>query len=195
MRGKLIVLYGINNIGKTTQSKKLISYLKSKGYKTHYFKIPVYNLNPTGPLINRILRNKKQDISEEEFQKLYARNRKKYQKILKRKLDQGHIAIAEDYVGTGLAWGTAKGASMDFLKKINKGIIKEDLAILLDGERFKKAKEKNHLHETNDILMEKVRKNHLKLAKEYNWEIIKANQSIQKVFQEIKQQINSLLNL
>jgi len=195
MRGKLIVLYGINNIGKTTQAKNLISYLKKNNHKTHYFKIPVYHLKPTGILINKILRSKEQKISEEEFQKIYARNRKDYQSTVKEKLKKGCIVIAEDYVGTGLAWGVVKGASMNYLKKINKGILKEDLAILLDGSRFKKAIEKLHLHETNEILTNKVRKQHLKLAKEYDWKIVNANQSKEKVFNDIKKEINKILTL
>jgi len=193
MRGKLIVLYGINNIGKTTQSNKLINYLKSKNLKVHYFKIPKYDLKPTGPLINKILRSKEQTISEEKLQSLYAKNRKDDQPVVLKKLKAGYIVIAEDYVGTGLAWGYAKGASMDYLKKINKGILKEDLAILLDGKRFKKAEEKIHIHEKNNDLIEKARKAHLKLAKEYNWKIINANQSKEKVFEDIKKQINILL--
>jgi len=194
MKGKLIVLYGVNNIGKTTQSKKLISYLKSKKHKTYYFKIPVYDLKPTGPLIDKILRSKKQKISEKEFQKLYAQNRKDYQPVVKEKLQQGYIIIAEDYVGTGLVWGNIKGASMDYLKKINKGILKENLAILLDGKRFIRAKEDIHVHETNEILIKKARKKHLELAKEYKWKTVKANQTRQEVFENIKKEVDKLLN-
>jgi len=193
-RGKLIVLYGINNIGKTTQAKKIVSYLKSKKCKTYYFKIPTYTIKPTGPLINKILRSKKQDISEEEFQKLYAQNRKDYQPVVKKKLKQGYMVLAEDYVGTGLAWGSVKGASMSYLKKINKGIIKEDIAILLDGKRFLNAKEKVHIHEQNSGLIEKVRKKHLQLAKEFGWKIVKANQKREKVFRDIKKHIDKLLS-
>ena len=193
MKGKLIVLYGINNIGKSTQAKKLIYYLKSRGLKTHHFKIPIYNLEPTGPKINKILRSKKQEISEQEFQLLYAKNRKDYQPVLKKKLEQGYTAVAEDYVGTGLAWGNVKGASMDYLEKINKGLIREDLALLLDGKRFKKAKEKVHIHEQNEELIRKARNKFKQLTKKYNWIIINANQSKENVFRDIKKQTDKLL--
>ena len=83
---------------------------------------------------------------------------------------------------------------MAYLKKINKGILKEDLAILLDGKRFKKAKEKIHIHETNEQLIKKVRKQHLKLAKEYKWKVINANQPREKVFKDIKKEIDKLLS-
>ena len=194
-KGKLIVLYGVNNIGKTTQARKLISYLNSKKYKVHHFKIPVYNIKPTGPIINKILRSKKQEISEEEFQKLYAQNRKDYQPIVKEKLSKGYMVVAEDYVGTGLAWGWAKGAQLNYLKNINKGIIKENLAILLDGKRFIKSKEKIHIHETNSQLVQKARKTHLKLAKEYNWKVLDANETKENIFNNIKKEIDKLLSL
>ena len=193
MRGKLIVLYGVNNIGKTTQAEKLISYLNSKGFKIHHFKIPVYDLEPTGPQINKILRSEKQEVSEEEFQKLYAQNRKDYQPIVEEKLEQGFIVIAEDYTGTGLAWGSVKGASMEYLKEVNKGILQEDLAILLDGERFEKGRETLHIHETNQDLINKVRQKHLELAKEFDWKIVNANQPIEKVFEDIKKEVNLIL--
>ena len=193
MRGKLIVLYGINNIGKTTQAEKLISYLKSNNFKVHHFKIPVYDLEPTGPQINKILRSKKQEVSEEEFQRLYAQNRKDYQPVVEEKLDQGFIVLAEDYTGTGLAWGSVKGASMEYLKEINQDILQEDLAILLDGERFEKGRETLHIHETDHELTEKVRQKHLELAKEFNWKIVNANQPIEKVFEDIKKEVDIIL--
>jgi len=48
---KFIVIYGINNIGKTTQAKNLAKHLKAK-----YFKAPNYEL-PSGIKINKIFKN------------------------------------------------------------------------------------------------------------------------------------------
>jgi dTMP kinase len=194
MRGKFIVLYGVNNIGKTTQAKMLKEYLESKGKKVFYFKIPVYELEPTGPKINNILRSKKQDISEEEFQLLYAQNRRDFQQTIKQKLEEGQIVIAEDYTGTGLAWGNVKGASMEYLEKINNGLIKEDISILLDGKRFIESRESVHIHEQNSDLIEKVRKKFLELAKKFNWKVIDANQSKEKVFSKVKRETDNVLS-
>jgi dTMP kinase len=194
MIGKFIVLYGVNNIGKTTQAKMLKDYLESKGKKVFYFKIPVYELQPTGPKINDILRSKKQDVSEEEFQLLYAQNRKDFQQTIKQKLEQGQIVIAEDYTGTGLAWGNVKGASMEYLEKINNGLIKEDISILLDGKRFLESKEVVHIHEQNSALVEKVRNKFLELAKKFDWKIIDANQPKEKVFSKVKKEVDDILS-
>ena len=42
MRGKFIVLYGINNLGKTTQAKFLVEKLQSQGLRAEYVKYPIY---------------------------------------------------------------------------------------------------------------------------------------------------------
>ncbi|MBW2978443.1 hypothetical protein KY331_06370 [Candidatus Woesearchaeota archaeon] len=192
-KGKLIVIYGINRIGKTTQTKKLIKYLRKKGYKAEYVKIPHYKLKPTGQIINKILRRKKQTISEEEFQLLYVLNRLQFQPILIKKLKKGINIISEDYVGTGLVWGSIKGADYNWLKEINKPLIKEDTALLLDGKPFPKT-EKKHIHEKNKKLMQKARKKHLQLAKEFKWIKINANQLKDKVFEDIKKEIDKILS-
>ncbi|MBI4149171.1 hypothetical protein HY491_01865 [Candidatus Woesearchaeota archaeon] len=181
--GSFIVLYGINNIGKTTQCKRLVAYLLNKGRKATYFKSPDYAL-PSGKKIHAILRSTRQSVSEEEFQQLYAKNRFEQQAKVIAALQKGDV-IMEDYVGTSLAWGSAKGISMDALRKMNQGLLHEDLAILLDGRRFASGKERIHLHEQNDALLHKVRRLHLTLAHKYHWHIINANQPKAKVFRDI----------
>ena len=186
MKGKFIVFYGINNLGKTTQAKKLVDYLNEKGVKAEYLKYPVYELEPSGSFINNVLRgSKKQEISEEELQLWYVLNRFQYQPVLKQKLEEGVTVVAEDYSGTGVAWGVAKGADEEWLVNLNKPLLKEDVALLFDGERFLQAKEENHLHESNDELMKKSREVHLSLAEKFGWIKINANDSIEVVFRNI----------
>ena len=193
--GKLIVIYGSNNLGKTTQAKLLVEKLNQQGYKAEYLKYPIYDCKPTGPQINQILRGgKSQKISELELQGLYAQNRRDFQPQLKKKLKQGINIVAEDYIGTGLAWGVTKGADLTALEKQNQDLIKEDITILLDGRRFLDGKEKNHLHEQSDDWMTKNRQVHLDLAKKYNWQIVNANQTVEKVTQDIWQKVQPMLD-
>lgn len=185
--GALIVLYGINNLGKTTQAHLLVEWLHAQGHDSFYLKYPVYTCLPTGPELNTILRGgKAQAVSEYELQALYAQNRRDFQPELDKKIAAGTLVVAEDYSGTGLAWGVTKGAELETLEQQNKGLRVEDLAILLDGERFLSGKETNHLHESNDDLMARCRQVHLDLAKKYNWQIVDANQSIEKVADAVR---------
>ena len=186
MQGKLITIYGINNLGKSTQAKLLVKNLKKQGKRVEYLKYPIYNLKPSGPIINKVLRSgKKQKMSEEELQLWYTINRFQYENTLKKKLKAGKIIVAEDYTGTGLSWGAAKGAKLDWLIKTNEPLLAEDIAILLDGSRFIEAKEKNHIHESNDKLVAKCRRVHLQLAKRFEWKIVKANREVDVIAKEV----------
>ncbi len=168
----LITLYGINNVGKTTQAKRLVEKIKSVGKSACYLKYPVYDLEPSGLFLDKVLRSKNpQHISEEELQMWFTLNRFQYQPALKDLLREGFV-IAEDYTGTGIAWGVAKGADKKWLEELNKYLIKGDLAILMNGKRQMKSKEDNHIHERDDVLVEKCADVFRQLAFDYGWEQI-----------------------
>ncbi|MFP4514730.1 MAG: dTMP kinase [Parcubacteria group bacterium] len=192
--GKFIVFYGINNLGKSTQAKMLVERLKFNGHKAKYIKYPLYKLKPSGIILNDYLRNGNYfKLSAREAQILYTLNRFQYQEKLLKDLNDGINIIAEDYVGTGISWGLGAGVDELFLKKINAGLIKEDKSFLFDGERFLEAKEKNHKHETNDDLSNKVRWAHLKLKEEYGWHKINANQTIVDIHDEIWDEVMKII--
>jgi len=194
MTGKLIVLYGINNLGKSTQAKITADNIKNSGLKVEYLKYPIYDLAPTGPKIDAILRGGNgQNISELELQDLYAQNRRDFQPRLISLLEQGINVVAEDYIGTGLAWGVTKGAPLPELEKQNHDLVKEDVAILLDGARFLQGKEDNHLHEQSDGWMNRCRQVHLDLAKKYGWIVVNANNSIDRVNADIWQTVETFI--
>lgn len=192
--GKLIVFYGINNLGKSTQAKLLVERLKANGYQAEYLKYPIYNLAPSGIILNNYLRNSNpHHLNAKEAQIIYAMNRTQYQTDLIAKLKAGVNVIAEDYKGTGIAWGLGAGVNENFLKDINSHLINEDLVFLFDGERFRQAIENSHKHENDDDLMTKVRWAHLKLREEYGWWKINANLAIEEIHEEIWASVRELL--
>lgn len=177
-QGKFIVIYGINNIGKTVQSKRLVRHLRKLGKKAVYVKYPIYRMKPTGPLLDKILRSgKKQKLTEEELQLLFVLNRYQFQPTLQKWLKQGKIIVAEDYRYTGIAWGVAKGANQRELENMNKFLVQEDVAILMEGARKLSAKEKGHLHESRDRLVERCAQVFRKLAKKFNWNRIEVSRN------------------
>ncbi|MFH1326266.1 MAG: dUTP diphosphatase [Candidatus Falkowbacteria bacterium] len=193
-RGKFIVLYGINNLGKSTQTKLLVEKLQSKGITTEYLKYPLYDLIPSGTLLNDYLRRGNfYKLSAREAQIIYTLNRAQYQIELEKKLADGITIVAEDYTGTGLAWGIGAGVDEQFLKYVNGHLLTEDIAILLDGERFTEAIEQQHAHEKNDNLTQRVREVHLRLGQEKNWHLINANLTIDEVHQAIWKKVNSVI--
>ena len=194
MKGKLIVLYGINNLGKTTQAKLLVEKLQHIGHQAEYLKYPIYDLSPSGTILNEYLRyGNPYNLSAREAQIIYAFNRAQFEPTLKNKLTQGIHIISEDYTGTGLAWGIGAGVEEKFLKHINAHLLPEDAAFLFDGSRFTDATEQNHKHETDDVLIEKVRTAHLRLGAEFNWQKINANLSIEEINRQILTYVEKML--
>lgn len=182
-RGVLITLYGINNIGKTTQARMLLQRLRHEKLRVRYIKFPIYTLRPSGPYLNRLLRasrtgtRQRVAASERELQLWFAVNRYQFAGRLEKMLAAGYIVIAEDYVGTGIAWGATKGADRVWLETINAHLQREDLPILLQGERIMRAKEAGHLHESDDALVERARRTFSMLGRRYGWTTVRLSSS------------------
>ncbi len=194
MKGKLITLYGINNIGKTTHAKRLVERLKANGYKSVYLKYPIYGLAPSGPILFEQLRGKRgQTMSEDELQMWFVMNRYQFQPKLKKFLNEGYIVVSEDYTGTGIVWGKTKGLDEGWLEGINEFLVKEDFAIMLEGRRSLKAKEKFHVHEQNDRLMGKSEKTHQYFARKYGWQVVALQPSKDETAELVWKKVGNLL--
>ena len=196
-RGKFIAIYGINGIGKTTQVDILVKYLQSKGLKASRLKYPVYNLEPEGPFIYNYLRDPqfrmKNELPTDALQQKYADNRTRYEPELKKRLASGEWIVAEDYVGTGIAWGLTWGGNLEYLEEINEKLMPADFSILMHGERFVTAIEKDHRNEMETERIQICKNFHLLLAGKYNWKIIDANQNVEEVKEDIIKIIDQII--
>lgn len=194
MKGKLIVLYGINNLGKTTQSRLLVERLQAEGLRASYVKYALYDLEPSGPMINAYLRlGNPYQLSPREYQILHTLNRTQYDGELRSRLDSGEWIVAEDYVGTGIAWGMGAGVDRNFLEQLNSHLVREDMGFFFQGQRFLEARETNHKHETDDELMQRVAHSHEILAQYYNWIPIQANDTIEQIRDSVWNHVKTLL--
>lgn len=179
-KGKLIAVYGINGIGKSTQIDILQKALREKGISVRYQKYPVYDLEPEGPFLNKYLRDERfrseNQISTHALQEKFAKNRTRYESTLKDILGAGESVIAEDYVGTGIVWGLTWGGSYTFLREINKNLLRPDVEILMDGERFDTAIEKGHRNEDDEERIKICRNFLLMLGEIEGWHKVDAGQ-------------------
>jgi len=195
----MIAIYGINGIGKTTQVELLVEYLKAKGRNASRLKYPIYDLEPEGPFIYKYLRDpgfrKDNELITDDLQMKYVENRKRYEPELKKRLENGKWIVAEDYVGTGIAWGLTWGGDLEYLEKINEGLFQSDISILMHGDRFDTAIEKDHRNEMESERIKICKNFHLLLAEKYEWNKINASQSIEAVQNEIIKVINSHLSI
>lgn len=196
-KGKMITLYGINGIGKTTQVELLVKFLVSQGKRASRLKYPVYDLEPEGPFIYKYLRDpefrKSHELTTEELQQKYADNRKRYEAELRKRLAEGEWIVAEDYTGTGIAWGLTWGADLGYLEEINRDLYQPDLSILMHGERFDTAIEAGHRNETAEERIRICKNFHLLLGERYHWKQVAANQSVEKVSEGINRIVKDIL--
>jgi|SRR3989339_1963708 len=193
--GKFIVLYGANNLGKSRQLDLLEDRWRDLGRGFRRIKYPIYG-SFTGEVINAALRGEKEErlaLNAQELQFLFAEDRRLFEPELWRLLSMGDV-LAEDYVGTGLAWGLTFGVDRGVLNEYNSGLLRPDIEILLDGERFTGGIERGHRHEgAGNEIWEKNRKIHLELAREFGWETVQANGSEQEVHERIMGVIRAVL--
>ncbi len=197
-RGRFLVIYGPNNIGKSTQIGNIARLLIGDShYRGQLLKVkyPIYGLRPTGPEINRILRQETgMAIPEVKLQTLFAQNRRDFQELLITLLNTGITVLAEDYTGTGLAWGLTRGVPLKILLELNADLIDPDIAILLDGNRFLDACEPTHRNEgAGDEIWSKNRVAHLHLADMFGWQVIDASQEKEAVTMAIWEILQPIL--
>ncbi|OGM05790.1 hypothetical protein A2125_02775 [Candidatus Woesebacteria bacterium GWB1_43_5] len=183
--GKFITLYGINRTGKSTQAARLGQSLEGRGLKVKVIKYPIYQMEPTGPRIDAVLR-RGLPMSDLALQREFAQNRRDFEVVIKDGyLKNGIWVVAEDYAGTGIAWGVTRGIPLQQMEEMNADLLKENLAILLDGVPFSTGVERGHRYEDNSEDMEKARGIHLDLVERYGWEIVNCNQTEQEVANDI----------
>lgn len=185
MRGRMIAIYGVNNLGKTSQAKKIVEWLEGQGILAFYKKYPHYD-ETFGGMINRYLRAGNPDeLSHREAQILYAADRLQVAGAVEDELALGHWIVAEDYTGTGIAWGMARGVDKEFLMEINSVVREPDLSFLFRGERFTQAIETGHLNESDSEMTRCCAVIHDQLGVELGWVPVEVNRDFDEITEEI----------
>lgn len=121
-KGKFIVIEGIDGSGKTTQAKRLVSYLEKKGIKSIYTKEPTDEV--TGKLIRRILSGEL-SVPAVSLQYLFAADRGVHQVSILEYLKKGLTVVSDRYF-----WSSAVYGMVDREISTNEGD-KERLLVIL----------------------------------------------------------------
>ena len=109
--GKIIVIEGVNDSGKETQSKLLAKTLKEEGYKVVEFSFPMYK-SPTGKIFkNCVLGKDGNGYFEEGYENLdpyvvclyTAADRKYHKEKIERYLKNDYIVILNRYTSSNMA--------------------------------------------------------------------------------------------
>jgi dTMP kinase len=200
IKGKFIVIEGIDGAGGETQTKLLRDYLGSNKVKNLSY--PDYK-NPVGKIIHEYLHNK-YDLSVDTQFLLYSIDFLKDGPQIRKWLKEGKIIITDRYFTSTIAYQGLRGFNIK--KALNFAEIfdipKPDLIIYLGISARTSVKrkyaEKRSLdrNEKNKIFLEKLGDFYEKLAKNSvfgKWEVVNGEKSIDEVSNDIKNIINTKL--
>lgn len=171
MKGKFVTFEGSEGCGKSTQSKLLYRYLKSKGYAVVYLREP--GGVAVSEKIRKILLDPKSQISPVCETLLYMAARAEVvNDIIKPALMNGKIVICDRFLDSTLAYqGYGLGLDTGLIKNIGTFVtqgIKPNLTIFLDlplkaGLKHRKYT-KDRIERRSLEYHSRVRKGYLKLA-------------------------------
>ena len=204
MKGKFIVIEGIDGCGKTTQIDELSKWLPSSGLINKDSKI-ITTREPGGSLLGKKLRrlildnNKNNKPSSLAELLLYSADRAEHiSKIISPALKNNDWVISDRFSDSTLAYqGYGRNINLEIIKNIESIVCQgeyPDLTFFLEI-----SPEESILRRKNEIpdriesegirFLEKVNEGFKKIAKEKNWKVISASQNIKDISNQIKQTI------
>jgi dTMP kinase len=194
-KGKIIVLEGTDKAGKTTQSRMLAEALKVSGKVCVIIDFPDY-ITPIGMEIKAFLDGRR-DYPAEAKHLLFSANRWEKKKEIESMVENGTIVVMNRYWQSNLIYGAANGMDTSWLLKLDKGLPKEDLVVVIlvnPGTSSKRA-ETQDTFESDPQLATRAYKNYLKFAKQFGWKVIDGSKSKDQVHQEVMKIIRKELKV
>ncbi len=196
MKGKLIVIEGLDGSGKTTQIELLKSKLDNKSIKQ--IKLPDYD-SPSSTLVKMYLSGEfgknPDDVNAYAASAFYAVDRfANYKTKWKENYDNGDVIISDRYTTSNAYHQSTKIPRENWTEYFNwledfeynlVGIPKPDVVIYLDmpieisqkmmSKRYSGDESKKDIHESNIQYLLNCREAALVAAKVMNWNVIKCN--------------------
>ncbi|MBL7160689.1 MAG: dTMP kinase [Candidatus Aenigmarchaeota archaeon] len=195
MRGKLIVIEGLDGSGKDTQVYRLSQFLKSNGQRVEVLKYPDIE-KPIGGVINRFL-EKDHELSAETQFILFATDMLKDREKIISWLNEGATVLLSRYVTSTMAYQVAQGFPMekgmgfvklfDFLQPDNIIYIKISAATSVKRKINQKAELDRF--ESQEALQERVAQQYNKMIEDSvlgKWTVVDGEQSQEDVFRQVK---------
>ena len=202
MRGKFIVIEGIDGCGKTTQIEEISRWLPTSGLMGENSKL-IKTREPGGSLLGEKLRNlildnnKNNNPSSLAELLLYSADRAEHvSKIIAPALEKENWVISDRFADSTLAYqGYGRHINLEIIKNIESIVCQgetPDLTIFLEisaEESF--LRRENFVPDRMELeginFLRKVNEGFKLIAKEKNWKVISATQNINTISNEIKE--------
>ena len=206
MKGKFIVIEGIDGCGKTTQIDELSKWLPNSGLINKGSNL-ITTREPGGSLLGKKLRGLILDNNENNKPSslaellLYSADRAEHvSKIISPALKKNDWVISDRFSDSTLAYqGYGRNINLEIIKKIESIVCQgqyPDLTFFLElspEESILRRKNKvpDRIESEGIKFLEKVNEGFRLIAKKNNWKVISASQNIETISNQIKE---TLLN-
>jgi len=157
-----IVLEGLDGCGKTSQAKDIRQWLIQKGYDVHLTGEP--SNNKIGLFLRELLTGVR-EVQPPTLALLFTADRYWHlDEEIKPALDEGKIVLMERYVNSTIAYQAAQGVEAEWIRELNKNILKPDLTLFLDikPEKAVKRADSGEIFENREF-QDKVYEQYMKL--------------------------------
>ena len=187
-----ICIEGIDGSGKSSQTLLLEKWLLNVGLDVLRVFEPSKSI--VGNLIRKMLLDS--NASDKNFQRtlglLFAADRMILMEKIRKAEAKGSIIITDRSFYSSMVYQNEE----EWIRKINKHVLKPDIVILLDIEpetAIKRCEGNDHFE--NVIFLEKIRKKYMDLAENEKFYVINANNGINKVHEDIKRVVAPKLGM
>ena len=202
MRGKFIVIEGIDGCGKTTQIEEIYRWLPTSGLMGEGSKL-VKTREPGGSILGKKLRNLILDNNKNNKPSslaellIYSADRAEHvSKIITPSLEKRDWVISDRFTDSTLAYqGYGRNINLEIIKKIESIVCQgeyPDLTFFLEISAEESVlRRKNFVPDRMESegikFLQKVNEGFKLIAKEKNWKVISAAQNINTISNEIKE--------
>ena len=194
--GLLLCIEGLDGCGKSTHAKLLARWLRSRGHEVVLTDEPTDG--PLGRFIKSVLREGEKLPAEVEALMFAGDRAQHVSSTIAPALKAGKIVVTERYVLSSLAYQSARGVQISWLKKINRYAIPADLTILIDvpaEEGMKRVKRTRELDafERDLTFQKKIRSAYLRLSKREGMKVVNGKRKIEGVQADIRELVEEAL--
>jgi dTMP kinase len=193
-KGKIIVIEGIDQAGKYTQSNLLQSNLLQSGNVCTIMDFPDYT-TPIGQEIRAFLDSNRNYTLETEHL-LMSANRWEKKNDIESLIESGTVIIMNRYYQSNLVYGVSNGLNLKWLLNLDKGLPKEDVVIILEvnpNTSYQRVPGNRDAFETDRKLLTKVHKNYRKLARQFKWKVINGERVCGEVHDDIMKIVRKVI--
>ena len=190
--GFLVSFEGVDGAGKTTIARRLVRWLRGRGFAARYTREPTGG--PYGRLLRRLEYGRRVDPRVEAL--LFAADRLYHlERVIEPLLGEGYVVVSDRYLHSSLAYQGASVGDLGWVEELNRFARRPDLGILLDvrpGVGLGRLRRRRSRFEREEFLS-RVREIYLRYVDRGDLLRVDAEKPLEEVFSEVVEIIERFL--